>query len=310
MRARMPASVWRMDGPTTLAAGSDARGRATFGGLVPSTAVARSAATAVAALGVEFHADGAIVPLLVLSDNAGPLAAEVGSGVTVGDDRGTVYRVAECAQHPGLGSLQLDVWITPVPPADAQVLHVSVDGLTRTAITRRGDAVARVLSEGPWQLDVALVPARTAVAVPPEPPAAAAPVPAARVPARAFATFEGLVPVGQARVTDDLGLCLWAVERYRDRAVLSLAVLAPVARGRTPMASEPGSVSMWDDRGRHYEVAPVHSSVRAGWSETSLEITPAIGADVRALGVRIADPGHDGPAEYVFGIAVPEPGAG
>ncbi len=304
------ATVCCVSAPGTLTAHHDARGRATFGGLVPSAAVARTAATAVAALGVELHTEGAIVPILVLSDSAGPITADAASGVTITDDRGTGYLVAECALHPGLGSLQLDVWITPAPPPEAQRLHVAVDGLARTAITRRGDAVERMLSEGPWHLDVDLVPPRTAVPVPPEPPAAPAPVPSARVPARAFATFEGLVPVGQARVAADIGLCVWAIERYRDRAVLSLAVLAAVARGGAPIAAEPGSVALWDDRGRHYEVAPVHSSVRAGWSETSLEVTPAIGPDVRAVGIRITDPGA-GPAEgFTFGIAVPEPGAG
>lgn len=298
-------------GPSsTVTAGHDARGRSTFGGLVPSAAVARSAATAVAALGVEFHTDGAIVPLLVLSDSAGPLVVDARSGVTITDDRGTEYRVAECAQHPGLGSLQLDVWITPAPPAGAHVLHVHVDGLARTAITRRGDAVERLLSEGPWQIDVDLMPARTAVPAPSEPPSAPSPARAARVPARAFATFEGLLPVGQARVADEIGLCIWAIERYRDRAVLSVAVLAAAVRGRAPAAAEPGAVALWDDRGRHYQVAPVHSSVRAGWSETSLEVTPAIGSDVRALGVRVTAPGAEGDVEFTFGIAVPEPGTG
>lgn len=297
-------------GPGTMPAHHDARGRGTFGGLVPSAAVVRTGATAVAALGVELHTEGAIVPILVLSDSAGPLAADASSGVAVTDDRGTDYLVAECAQHPGLGSLQLDVWITPAPPPEAHVLHIEVDGVARTAITRRGEAVARALSEGPWHLEVDLVPPRTAVPVPPEPPESTARPVSARVPARAFATFEGLVPVGQARVADEIGLCVWAIERYRDRAVLSLAVLAAVARGRTPLATEPGSVAMWDDRGRRYQVAPVHSSVRSGWSETSLEITPAIGSDVRSVGIRITDPAGGEPDRFTFGVAVPVTGAG
>lgn len=262
----------------------------------------------VTALGVELYADGALLPLLVLSDSAGPLAMDAAEGVVVVDDCGRDYLVEECAHHPGLGSLQVDVWVAPVPPPHVRHLRVSVDGLTRTAITRSGEAVSRLLSGGPWDLQVEMVPSRTTAAVPDEPPASTAATHPARVPARAYASFEGLVPIGQARVVDDLGLCLWALERYRDRAVLTVSVLADAARVRTPVASEAGTVEMWDDAGCRYAVVPVHSAVRAGWTETILEVLPMVPADVRALGVRICDSrGGDGvDSSFVFGIAVPE----
>lgn len=272
--------------------------------------VVRAGSTVVAALGVELYADGALLPLLVLSDSAGPLAVDAAEGVVVVDDHGRDYVVEECAHHPGLGSLQLDVWITPVPPPHVRHLRVSVDGLTRTAITRGGDAVSRLLSGGPWELQVEMVPARTTAPVPDEPPASEGAAHPARVPARAYSSFEGLVPIGQARVVDDLGLCLWALERYRDRAVMTVSVLTDAARGRTPVASDAGAVDMWDDTGRRYTVAPVHSAVRAGWSETILEVLPVIPADVRTLGVRISDShgggGLGGDGTFVFGIAIPE----
>ena len=85
------------------------------------------------------------------------------------------------------------------------------------------------------------------------------PPPAARpagVPARSLGAFRGLVPVGQARVAEDATVCLHALERYEERAVLTLVVLAapervppvPVA-GRTP-------VEVFDDRAGRYGVTP------------------------------------------------------
>jgi hypothetical protein len=284
------------------------RHRFSFGGLIPTGAVAHRGSTSVAALCVEMHADGALVPLVVLSDNAGPIAIDTEHGVVVADDSGRDYRVTERAQHPGLGLLQLDVWITPAPPPEARRLHVSVDGLTRTAITRRGDAVSRLLSDGPWELDIDLVPERTAAPVPEEPQARDTPAGPARVPVRAYSAFEGIVPVGQARVADETCACIWAIERYRDRAVVSLSVLAnPDARDLGPGASAPGAVELWDDRGRRYEVAPVHSVMRPGWTEVTLEVTPALADDITVLGVRISGLLPEGAADepLVFGVVVP-----
>jgi hypothetical protein len=291
---------------TTPAGDAAVRNRLSFGGLVPTGAVARGGSTTVAALCVEVHSDGALLPLVVLTDNAGPIAIDTEHGVVVSDDAGHHYAVGERGQHPGLGLLQLDLWVSPAPPPEARRLHVTVDGLTRTAITRRGDAVSRLLSDGPWELDIDLVPERTAVPVPEEPPARDLPAQPARVPVRAWGSFESIVPIGQARLGADTCTCVWALERYRDRGVLSLSVLAPPeARDLAPAASAPGAVALWDDRGRRYEVAPVHSVMRPGWTEVTLETTPALGEDVTAIGLRIS-PGGD-PADddgLLFGARV------
>jgi hypothetical protein len=280
------------------------RHRFTFGGLVPTGAVARSGATSVAALCLEVHADGALLPLVVLTDNAGPIGVDTQHGVVVSDDTGRGYRVQERAQHPGLGLLQLDVWIAPAPPAEARTLQITVDGLTRTAITRRGDAVSRLLSNGPWELEIDLIPPRTAVDVPAEPPARGSASRPARVPVRAYGAFEGIVPIGQARVAPQICTCVWALERYRDRAVVSLAVLAdPDARDLGQGVAAPGAVELWDDRGRRYAVAPVNSVVRPGWTEVTLEATPALPDDVTALGVRVSGAGGSEDTA-TFGVAV------
>jgi hypothetical protein len=64
-------------------------------------------------------------------------------------------------------------------------------------------------------------------------------------------------------------------------------------------------VELWDDRGRRYEVAPVHSVMRPGWTEVTLETTPALGEDVRAIGLRIPSggAGQDGDG-LMFGARV------
>jgi hypothetical protein len=292
---------------TTSAGDAGLRSRASFGGLIPTEAVARGGSTIVAALCVELHSDGALLPLVVLTDNAGPIAIDTEHGVVVSDDAGHPYAVAERGQHSGLGLLQLDVWISPAPPPEARRLHVTVDGLTRTAITRRGDAVSRLLSHGPWELDIDLVPERTAVPTPDEPPAGDAPARPARVPVRAWGSFEGIVPIGQARLGADRCTCVWALERYRDRGVLSVSVLAPPeARDLSPGASAAGAVELWDDRGRRYEVAPVHSVMRPGWTEVTLETTPALGEDVAAIGLRIRPDGQAGAGDdgLLFGARV------
>ena len=295
-----------MSTSTTSAGDAAVRNRLSFGGLVPTGAVARGGSTTVAALCVEVHADGALLPLVVLTDNAGPIAIDTEHGVVVSDDTGHDYAVTERGQHPGLGLLQLDLWVSPAPPPEARRLHVTVDGLTRTAITRRGDAVSRLLSDGPWELDIDLVPERTAAPVPEEPPARDLPAQPARVPVRAWGSFESIVPIGQARLGADTCTCVWALERYRDRGVLSLSVLAPQeARDLTPAASAPGAVELWDDRGRRYEVAPVHSVKRPGWTEVTLETTPALGEDVAAIGLRISLGGEPGDEDgLLFGARV------
>jgi hypothetical protein len=120
--------------------------------------------------------------------------------------------------------------------------------------------------------------------------------------------------VGQARVTGGVAVCVWALERYADRSVLSVAALAEEPLRVAPLTPGAGRVEVWDDRGRAYGVTPIHGAGRPGWSETSLEVVPAIDPEARTLAVRLADlPGHSpapgrddalaGP--FTFGVAIP-----
>lgn len=289
------------------------RRQGSLGGLVPAASVAREGDTVVMALCVELHADGAVLPLLVLSDAPGLLGWDPVRGLTVSDDAGREYEVVNLAQQAGLGALQTAVWIAPVPPPDARVLRLQVDGLVRTAVARGGGGVERPLSGTTWTLELDLVPPRTAAPVPDESADDAPPGRPARVPARTFAAFEGLTPIGQARVADGATVCLWALERYSDRSVLTVGALADDPLRVAPMTPGVGRVEVWDDLGSRYEVSPIHGAARPGWSETSLEVAPAIHPDARALGLRLSDlPGSGPPAAqralagpFTFGVAIP-----
>lgn len=290
------------------------RRQGSLGGLVPSSAVAREGDTLVVALCVEFHSEGAVLPLLVLSDAPGLLGWDPVQGLAVRDDAGREYEVRSLAQQAGLGALQTAVWIEPAPPPDARRLHLEIDGLVRTAVSRAG-GVQRPLTGSTWSLEIDLLPQRTAAPVPDEPggaPEAGRPV---RVPARTFSGFRDLLPIGQARVAENATICLWALERYEDRSVLSVGTLAEEPLRVAPMTPGAGRVEIWDDRARRYEVSPIHGAARPGWSETSLEVSPAIPADATALGVRLTDLPGQGPAgtaaglagPFVFGVVVPPP---
>jgi hypothetical protein len=267
------------------------------------------------ALCVEVHAEGAVLPLLVLSDAPGLLGWDPVKGLAVRDDLGHEYEVQNLAQQAGLGALQTAVWIEPAPPPQARRLLLEVTGLVRTAVSR-GTGVERPLSGASWSFEIDLVPQRTAAPVPDEPSVEPPPGRPARVPARTFAGFHDLLPIGQARVTDGAAICLWSLERYSDRAVLSVGALVEDPLRAAPLTPGVGRVEVWDDRGMRYEVSPIHGAARPGWSETSLEVSPAIHPEARALGVRLADlPGH-GPTPsarlplagpFTFGVAVPEP---
>jgi hypothetical protein len=289
------------------------RGQASLGGLVPTSAVAREGDTLVMALCVELHADGAVIPLLVLSDAPGLLGWDPVEGLSVRDDAGREYTVVNLAQQAGLGALQTAVWIEPAPPPDARSLRLEVGGLVRTAVARGGGGVERPLSGSTWVLDIDLVPQRTGAPVPGEPEGDPRPGRPARVPARTFSGFRDLVPIGQARVAEGAAVCLWGLERYADRAVLTVGALAEEPLRVAPLTPGAGRAEVWDDGARRYEVSPIHGAARPGWSETSLEVSPAIHPDARALGVRLSDlPGHGGrgPAvlagPFTFGVAVPE----
>jgi len=296
-------------------AGPEGRRQGSLGGLVPTSAVARGGDTLIVALCVEVHAEGAVLPLLVLSDAPGLLGWDPVKGLTVHDDSGREYEVQNLAQQAGLGALQTAVWIEPAPPPEARRLLLCVTGLVRTAVAR-GTGVERPLSGSTWSFEIDLVPQRTAVPVPHDPAAAPAPGAPVRVPARTFSGFRDLLPIGQARVADGVAVCLWSLERYSDRAVLSVGALVEDPLRVAPLTPGVGRVEVWDDRGNAYEVTPIHGASRPGWSETSLEVSPAIDAGARALGIRLRDlPGH-GPAPadrlplagpFTFGVAVPGP---
>jgi hypothetical protein len=289
------------------------RRQASFGGLIPTADVAREGDTLVVALSVEVHAEGAVIPLLVLSDAPGLLGWDPLQGLVVRDDQGRAYEVTSIAQQAGLGALQTAVWIAPAPPPDARRLVLEVGGLVRTAVSR-GASVERPLAGTVWRLDLDLLPPRTA-AEPPARPAEGSPAGRPpRVPARTFAGFRDLVPIGQARVGDGVAVCLWSLERYADRAVLSVAALAEEPLRVAPITPGVGTVEVWDDRGRAYEVTPIHGAARPGWSETSLEVVPPLDPEARVLGVRLADlPGHSPAAAqrdalagpFVFGVVIP-----
>ncbi len=291
------------------------RGLGGFGGLVPSGAVARGADTLMAVLSVEHHADGAVLPLLILSEAPGLLGWDVAAGLRVRDDADRTYAVRPLAQQAGLGALQAAAWIEPGPPPEARTLYLTATGLVRTSMARGSGGVERPLSGGTWELEVDLVPARTGAPLPPDPSGDRPGPRPVRVPARAFSAFRDLVPVGQARLTEGAAVCLWALERYADRAVLTVATLTDEPNRAAPITSGRGHVEVWDDAGRRYEAAPIHGASRPGWSETSLEVAPAIAPGARALGVRLRDLPHEGGASaagapglagpFTFGISLP-----
>ena len=305
----------RVSTTTVAPPGPERRRQGSLGGLLPTSAVAREGDTLIMALCVEVHSEGAVLPLLVLSDAPGLLGWDPVKGLAVRDDAGRSYEVQNLAQQAGLGALQTAVWIEPAPPPDARRLLLEVTGLVRTAVAR-GTGVERPLSGSSWSFEIDLVPQRTGAPVPGEPTASPPPGRPARVPARTFAAFADLLPIGQARVSDGVAICLWALERYTDRAVLSVGALVEDPLRAAPLTPGVGRVEVWDDRGTAYEVSPIHGAARPGWSETSLEVSPAIHPDARALGVRLSDlPGH-GPTPrarlplagpFTFGVAVPGP---
>lgn len=268
--------------------GPDERRQSAFGGLVPSSAVAEADGALIAALAVELHAGGAVLPLLVLSDAPGVVGWDVTTGLAAVDDRGGEYAVSTVAQSAGLGALQATVWIEPSPPPDARRLELTVTGLMRTSVGRRG-GVEKPLAEEPAVLRLDLLPERTTVEAPPTPSTAPFTAPSTRIPSRSRGAFAGLVPVGQARLDPDGAVCLWAVERYAERSVLTMATITEDRVTIDELAPGAGSLDVWDDVGTRYSAVPIHGASRATWMEASVELTPAIPREARALGVRVAD---------------------
>lgn len=293
------------------------RGLGGFGGLVPATAWSHSAQTVVAALAVEHHAEATMVPLLILSAAPGVLRWHPEDGLRAADDRRRQYRARSVAVQTGLGAAAATVALEPPIPADASRLQLEVRGLAR-AVPRRlgGEPVARELSGGPWDLWLDLRPPRTVREPPPDPAPAAGWSRSQRVPTRTFDGFLDLVALGQVRFRGRVAVCAWAIERYRERAVLTVATLIGEGLEAGPITPTDGAAEVWDDLGAPYQVIPIHGASGPGWAESSLEIAPALDPRARALGIRLARlPGADPDGEplgelvepFVFGVALPEP---
>jgi len=273
-----------------------------FGGVVPTDAEARGEGVLVCALALEHHAEGAALGILVLAEVPGMLRLDVAAALRVVDDRGTVYAATPCSRVAGLGSLQTTAWLTPAVPPEARALEVTVTALQRVSVARGGTPVVRPLTGGPWALRVDLRPPATAAPPPPR-AAGAPPPPGVRIPARALTAWVDRVPVGQARFAGAGAVCLWSLERYVDRAVLSLAALA--GEGGPPSVER---IEAWDDRGAPYRVSPVFDDGRDGWLEAAAEITPAPRAGARVLAVRVLAGPPGAPREHLFGVALGDGG--
>lgn len=284
-----------------------------FGGLVPSSAVARGGETLVAALAVEHHADGLAVALLVLSGAPGLLEWDPSIGLTVRDDRGERYEGSILTSASGLGQLTATVWIEPALPAAARRIELVVDGLARVNPTAAGGpGVSRPVGGGPWSLLVDLVPDRT-VAEPPPEPAPGGIGQTGSVPVRAYGAFVGLIPVGQARLVEGVAVGVLALERYWDRTVASLVALGPAGDDASVPAIGRAAIDAWDDAGTRYTVTPVQGAARGSWSEVAAELVPAPPPDATALCIRVGDipRGGDGgrrlsvPGPITFGVRLP-----
>lgn len=283
---------------------------------MPAAAWARSGQTLVAALAVEHHADATLIPLLVLSGAPGVLRWQPEDGLRAADDKRRQYRPRAVALQAGLGAVAATVALEPPVPADAARLQLEVRGVAR-AVPRRlgGPAIERELIGGPWDLWLDLRPPRTVRDPPPDPAPAAGWSRSQRVPTRTFAGFVDLVPIGQTRFRGRVAVCAWGLERYRDRAVLTIATLMGDGLEASPMTPSDGRAEVWDDLGAPYQVIPIHGASGPGWAESSLEIAPGLDPRARALGVRLTRlPGADRLGEplgelaepFAFGVALPE----
>ena len=282
-----------------------------FGGIVPTGAVARGGDTLVAALGVEHHADGAVVQLLALSDAPGLLEWNPSMGLVIRDDRGDRYEAHVLTLASSLGQLCATLWIEPALPPESRSLELVVEGMVRINPTRGGGrGVARPLAGGPWSLVLDLLPERTVADVPPQPVDGPVHGQADSVPVRAHSVFIDVVPVGQARLGSGLAVCVLAVERYWDRAVVTLVALGPAGDDANAPAIGRARMEVWDDIGHRYRVTPVQGASRGVWSEVAAEIVPAIAPDAGVLALRVsdlplgADSGrrNDVPGPFTFGI--------
>lgn len=259
-----------------------------FGGIVPTGVVARSESTAVMALAVEHHAEGAAIPIVIVSDAPGLLTWEPDDGLDVVDDVGTHYVARTIAQSGTLGSLAVTVWLEPAIPSSARRLDLAVSNVNRLSATRTRASVERPLAGGPWELSIDLAPERT-VGAPPFAPHPTGPLPArpTSVPVRSVGALQCLVPIGQARIQPGFTLALWSIECYLDRAVLSIGLLVDQPSEAGHLFPNAGQVSMWDDLGNRYRATPTGGITGPGWSESTVEIVPAPSPAAVTLGIAV-----------------------
>lgn len=242
------------------------------------------------ALGLEHHSEGSAVSILIVSDVPGVLGWDPALGLSATDDTGFVYRVRELVQTGGLGSLSTTAWLDPAVSTEARVLSLSVDEITRTSAQHGGGGGAeRLISGGPWELEVPLRPARTVTEAPPAPGQSAAwPARPSRVPGRTPSTFRRLVPVGQARIRDGYTVCLHALEAYEDRSILTLSILADAPLRARPLdPAEADAIEAWDDQGNRYQAALLGGPAALGWSDAAIELAPALDPTATRLAIRL-----------------------
>jgi hypothetical protein len=264
------------------------RDRAGFGGIVPSAALARGGETLVAALAVEHYPDSVVIPVIILSDAPGVIGWDAATGLAAGDDRGTRYGVEVLRSAGSLGQLACTVRLVPDVPPEATRLELDVDGVVRVSPQRGGGAgVTRQLSGGPWALTVDLRPPRTVADEPDEPDDRRRPGARGSTPARSHGAFIDLVPVGQARLTDGIAVCVFAVERYWDRSVLTVAALGSADDPAGAPLIEGAAIDLWDDRGQRYRATALHGSAADAWSEAAFEVLPPLDCAAERLAIRI-----------------------
>lgn len=283
---------------------------------MPSDAVARGGETMVAVLGLEHFRDGAVIHVVALTESPGVIDCAVEGQITVHDNLGTSYMLTQLAKTQGLGQVATTIWMSPAVPAEATRLGISVGELIRVS-PPRGDAptMTRPLSDGPWTLSMDLRPERTVADVPPRPERRQRVPEAGSVPARAVARFDGIVPIGQARMIEGAAICVIAAERYVDRWVLTLTAMGQPEDDSIAPAIGRARVSAWDDLGTRYRATPIQGTAREAWSEVCIEMVPPLDRHARALAIKVEDipRGNDiGPlpisGPLVFGVTVPANG--
>lgn len=302
-----------MGATATPASAGFERDAIVFGGVVPSAAVARGGETLVALLGIEHHRNGVALHTLVLTESPGMIDWEPTAGLVATDDLGTLYDASTLTQTQGLGQVATTVWLTPAIPADARRVELEFTTLRRVS-PPRGDepTIARPLTGGPWCLTVDLAPARTVVDPPPPSERRQRMSDATSVPARTFGGFVDVIPVGQARMVEGVGVCVIAAERYWDRWIVTLSAFGPPEQDAVAPAIGRAELTAWDDRGNRYRATPLQGAARRSWSEVTVELVPALAADARAIALRVADipRGNDVgplpvPGPLLFGVRVP-----